>query len=575
VHESQVRIQTGASARGNRLVAGFRIALPLARAPLLILVAVWLLPGLVGHDPWKNDDATGIGVAHQFASHGDWLLPRLAGEHYSDDGPLFYWIGAAFARLLGGLIAQHDAVRLAAGACIALTLVFLRLAGRAYRDNDPRDSDSRGDDAGGHGDAVMLLFMGCIGLLVHAHEAVSETALLAGLACAYYGAALVERRPYAAGIALGCGLGAAFLASDVVHILPFVIALLTTPALVRDWRSRNAALSLACAALVLAPWLLTWPALLYARSPGLLAAWLHKGGPAALAHAPSLAAAAQELKTLSWFAWPAWPIALWALWLYRRKPRSAAMMLPLAVLIAELALSIFAIAPGELPLLPLLLPLSLLGAQVLPDLRRGAANALAWFGAMTFSLLGSLIWLGYMALQTGFPPRIAANAVRIEPGFVSHFSLPPLLIAAAITFAWIVLLLRSRNAAQRCVTFWAAGLALFWSLTMLLWLPWIDYGKSYRPVARSLQARLPERQGCIASRGLGEAQRAVLDYHAGVVTVRREVHPRGDCPLLLVQENARIPEASPGASWTRIWEGHRVGDRTEIMRLYRNDGTKP
>ena len=77
-------------------MSGARIALPLAPIPLLILVAVWLLPGLIGHDPWKTDDAVGIGIAHQFASHGDWLLPRLAGEHYAGDGPLFYWIAAAF-----------------------------------------------------------------------------------------------------------------------------------------------------------------------------------------------------------------------------------------------------------------------------------------------------------------------------------------------------------------------------------------------------------------------------------------------------------------------------------------------
>ncbi|MGP1677941.1 MAG: ArnT family glycosyltransferase [Burkholderiales bacterium] len=556
-------------------MAGLRIALPLARIPLLILIAIWLLPGLIGHDPWKSDDAIGIGIAHQFASRGDWLLPRLAGEHYAEDGPLFYWVAAAFARLLGEVIAQHDAVRLAGGALIALTLAFLRLAGRAFHEIDRYDSDRRGDDVNRRGDGVMLLFMGCTGLLVHAHEAISETALLAGLACAYCGAALVQKRPYTAGIALGCGLGAAFLASGLVHILPLVVALLATPLLVPDWRSRNAALALVCAALILAPWLVTWPALLYARSPELFAAWLHQGGLAALARAPSLAAAAQALRTLAWFAWPAWPIALWALWLYRRKPSSAAVVLPLVALIAGLGVTVLTRAPGELPLLPLLLPLSLLGAQVLSDLRRGAANSLAWFGAMTFSLLGGLIWLGYLALQTGFPPRIAADAVRIEPGFVSHFAWLPLIAAAAITLAWIALLLRSEHASQRCVTFWAAGLALFWALAMLLWLPWIDYGKSYRPVARSLQASLPKHPGCIASRGLGEAQRATFDYHAGIVTERAEIRARRNCDLLLVQDNSRRPEASPGASWKKIWESHRAGDRTEKFRLYKKAGSKP
>ena len=556
-------------------MAGARIALPLAGIPLLILVAIWLLPGLIGHDPWKNDDAIGIGVAHQFATHGDWLLPRLTGEHYADDGPLFYWIAAVFAKLLGWLIAPHDAARLAGGACIALTLVFLRLAGRTFHENARRSSDNREQDSRSRGDGVMLLFVGCTGLLLHAHETISETALLAGLACAYYGAALVERRPYAAGIAIGCGLGAAFLATGFAPVLPLLVALLVTPLFVPDWRSRNAALALACALAVLLPWLALWPALLHARSPEFFAAWLHQANLAALAQGPSLAAAAYTAQTLAWFAWPAWPIALWALWLYRRKPGSAGVAVPLAALVVGLGMVSIGRPHGELPLLPLLLPLSLLGAQVLNDLRRGAANSLAWFGAMTFSLFGGLIWLGYCALQTGFPPRIAANAVRLEPGFVSHFAWLPFIAAIALTLAWVALIFRSQPSPQRSVTFWAAGLALSWGLAILLLLPWVEYGKTYRPVARSLQASLPRHPGCIASHGLGEAQRAAFDYHAGIVTLRTEIGPRHDCRLLLVQSNARQPEVSPGAAWKKLWEGNRVGDRSERFRLYVKEKAQP
>lgn len=548
-------------------MSGARIALPLARLPLLILLAVWLLPGLIGHDPWKNDDAIGIGIAHQFASHDDWLVPRLAGEHYPDDGPLFYWIAALFARLLGWLIAQHDAARLAAGACIVLTLLFLRLAGRAFCGSDSRDNAGN-ENVRGRGESAMLLFVGCTGLLLHAHETISDTALLAGLACAYYGAALVEKRPYAAGIAIGCGLGAAFLATSFAPIVPFLVALIVTPLFVPDWRSRNTGLALACALALLLPWIALWPALLHARSPGIFSAWLHQAGPAALAHEPSLAAAAYTLQTLAWFAWPGWPIALWALWLYRRKPGSVAVVLPLTALIAGLGLASITRAPGELPLLPLLLPLALLGAQVLGDLRRGAANSLAWFGAMTFSLLGGLVWLGYLALQTGFPPRVAANAARLEPGFIAHFAWLPVIAATTITLAWIALIFKSQRSPQRSVTFWTAGLALFWALTMLLWLPWIDYGKSYRQVARSLAASLHQHPGCIASHGLGEAQRAAFDYHAAVVTRRVNLRAPHECPLLLLQDNARMPEAGPGAPWKKIWEGRRPGDRLEKFRLY-------
>jgi 4-amino-4-deoxy-L-arabinose transferase-like glycosyltransferase len=546
---------------------GARIGLPLARVPLLILLAIWLLPGLIGHDPWKADDAIGIGIVHQFANHGDWLVPRLMGEHYPDDGPLFYWIATAFVKALGWLMAQHDAARLAAGACIVLTLAFLRLAGRALSGSGSRDNAGN-DNRFCCGESAILLFVGCTGLLLHAHETISDTALLAGLACAYYGAALAPKRPYAGGIALGCGLGAAFLATGFAPVAPFLAALIAMPLFVPDWRGRNAGIAMACALALLLPWIALWPTLLHARSPELFAAWLLKTGPAALAHAPSGGAAAYTLKTLAWFAWPAWPVAIWALWLYRRKPGSAAVVLPLCALIAGILLTTVARAPGELPLLPLLLPLALLGAPVLGDLRRGAANSLAWFGAMTFSLLGALIWIGYIALQTGYPLRVAANAARLEPGFVAHFAWLPLIAAAAITLLWIALILRSQRSPQRSVTFWAAGLALFWALTMLLWLPWIDYGKSYRPVAQAIKSKLHGHQGCIASRGLGEAQRAAFDYHANIVAERSESRARRECRMLLVQDNARLPEDSPGAAWKKLWEGNRAGDRSEKFRLY-------
>lgn len=556
-----------------------RIALPLAPLPLLVLIAAWLLPGLIGHAPWKTDDAIGIGVMHQFASHGDWLLPRLAGEYYADDGPLFYWIAAAFAKLLSWVMAPHDAARLAGGACIALALAFLRLAGRRFYDNDYRDqvrhdNDNLTVDSGRknasrvHGDSVLLVCVGSLGLLLHAHETISETALLAGLACAYYGVALAPKRPLAAGIALGCGLGAAFLATGIAPILPLAAALLAVPVFVPNWRSRNTAIAAVCGLVALLPWLLLWPALLHARSPEFYAAWLQKANLAALTQGFSLATAGYSLQTLAWFAWPAWPIALWALWLCRRKRATATTVVPLVALLVGLALACVPREQRELPLLPLLAPLSLLAGQAVGDLRRGAANSLAWFGAMTFTLLGGLVWLGYLALQTGIPPRIAANAARLEPGFVSQFALAPLLLAVALTVAWFALILKSERSAHRSATFWAAGLALFWGLAITLILPWIDYGKTYRPVAQALLAHLPRQHGCIASRGLGEAQRAAFDYHAGIVTQRIERRERHNCRLLLVQDNAREPEVSRGEQWKKIWEGNRPGDRSEKYRLY-------
>ena len=35
--------------------------------------------GLIGHDPWRSDDAIHLAIAHGFTT-GDWLVPRVAGE---------------------------------------------------------------------------------------------------------------------------------------------------------------------------------------------------------------------------------------------------------------------------------------------------------------------------------------------------------------------------------------------------------------------------------------------------------------------------------------------------------------
>ena len=62
-------------------------ALPLALPFLALLVFAYLLPGLVGHDPWKPEDAIGIGIVHQMLEHGQWIVPHLAGEPFLEDGP--------------------------------------------------------------------------------------------------------------------------------------------------------------------------------------------------------------------------------------------------------------------------------------------------------------------------------------------------------------------------------------------------------------------------------------------------------------------------------------------------------
>src|SRR5439155_15057954 len=118
--------------------------------------------------------------------------------------------------------------------------------------------------------------------------------------------------------------------------------------------------------------------------------------------------------------------------------------------------------PQDVNLLALLAPLALLASQGVLTLRRGAAAALDWFGVITFAFFVGLIWLGYMGMMTGVPPRVAANFVRAAPGFTPQFNLLCFLFAAALTLAWLYIVLFAVPAPLRSVARWAAGVVLLW-----------------------------------------------------------------------------------------------------------------
>ena len=72
----------------------------------------------------------------------------------------------------------------------------------------------------------------------------------------------------------------------------------------------------------------------------------------------------------------------------------------------------------------------------------------------------------------------------------------------------------------------------------------------------------------MASRDVGEAQRAMLHYFADIRTLRVETQTKAfTCDLLLVQGRP-LDEQMMTADWKKIWEGHRPGDKDERFRLY-------
>ena len=78
---------------------------------LVLLCAAWVAMGLVGHDPWKTEDATSIGVAFEMAIRGDIVVPALAGEPYLARPPLIYAMGALAIKAFSPPLERHNAAR--------------------------------------------------------------------------------------------------------------------------------------------------------------------------------------------------------------------------------------------------------------------------------------------------------------------------------------------------------------------------------------------------------------------------------------------------------------------------------
>jgi len=538
--------------------AHLRVPVPLPSPWFWGLVVLYVFLGLVGHDPWKGDDAIGFGIAWSMANGpaATWLAPAVAGQMVAEEGPLAFWLAALFIKLFGGVLQAHDAARLATAAWMSAAVIGVHRAAREL------DGDAAGRMA-------VLALLACLGLLARSHEISAEPAALAGWAWILWALALREGAARAF-LVMMAGTAAVLLARGPAPAIAVVLtAIVWTGVLVRrgEWpRAMACAGGLLVGAAVYWGW---WS--IASANPTFgqaYATWQQ-----AQLGLPEPAGWRYYAKTLPWFTFPAWPVALW--WLTKRRPPKLLDVHPIPLVqrlpLFATGLTLLSLAwsahATDAVLLPLLAPIALLIAPGLGFMRRGQAALIDWFGRITFSLAAALIWLGYAALVTGWPPRIAANFARLEPGFVAQTHWGNFAIALAASLAWVLVVARSERTPLRGIVHWCYGTTFVWLLLMTLWLPWIDYGRSYRPVAQSLKAAMSARAGgaagCVRAAPLGLAERASFAYFAGV----RFGEMAENCIWHLVQGTRSDALRAP-AGMRLVWEGNRPGDRNERFRLY-------
>lgn len=566
-----------------RLPASATRALP--RLALFALCLLYILPGLIGRDPWKTDDAAGFGIMWTMAHGGwsDWLWPNIVGLPMPDKGPLTFWIGAICIQLFGWLLGDALAARIATIGffmlgCTSVWLATFLLGRRTEAQPlklafggqpEPRDFGRT------LADGALLIYLGCLGLLLHSHETSAEALHVSLIATALYASVRLFDLPSARN-ALWLGAALGLLALTRGWIVP--AALLCGIVALSAWRARSVLPKLLTRSLPVAVAITaSWPLIAglsqpFGSSPW--QAWVSWNfGQIA---APTWHSIGYFFRYGIWFTWPAWPFAGWAVYAWRHQQRALHIVLPLAFCGVFILLALLNPEQVEGIMLPLLPPLAILAAFGLPTMKRGAINAVDWFSVMTLSTSAAFIWIGWIAKQTGWPAKLAHNAFKLAPGFKPEFNVFAVLVAAVASAGWAGVvhwrLSRQPSVLWRAVVLSSAGVILCWLLLMTLWLPWINYGKSYAGVAQQIAQTLGTTTACVDT-NVGPTQRATFAYFG---RVHFAPVAGGDCRYLLLQDsNDNVNDSAMFApfqgrdSWQLRWEGRRPSDRDERFRLFR------
>ena len=555
--------------------------------PRIIIFALTLIYGFAGlffRDPWKNEDAIGFGGMWTLfrGDSIDWIVPHLAGRDISLGTPLPYWMGATLIKWFGPFIGAANAARLYAAICFFAAALAIWYA--TYLLGRRREVQPMALAVGGHpdmksygmtlADGALLIFLACVGLAQRAHETTPMMAQLMGISIVLYGTVRGLDKPWQGGLWTGLGIAIVALSSNLalslIIVTSTIIAVIASNARLRfRWTLTSTVLGLIGFAI--------WPLVWYVAD--LTPYWRHiaeegwRNMPE-MRSTPSI----DSLGFLSvnfWaYAWPVWPLAVVSLAHWGRikesgKWRAPHLAIPLSLFIGSLIYVLFRSEANEHDLMIMIPSLSIIAAFSLPVLKRSVISFIDWFAMFSFTLIALAIWIIWLAKVTGFPETTAANVARLLPGFESQFNVLAFIVALAITGVWLAVVRwrtsRAPKEIWRCLIISASGTTLMWVLLMTLWLPTINYAKTYRHVSARLVQVVPNNAGCIDTSNLGFAQLASFEYFS-----KLNLRDDPNCPWMLThsQSEAKAYAQMNNKKLSLLWEDRRAADRDERLRLY-------
>lgn len=542
----------------------------LPRVALWLFCLAYVLPGFIGRDPWRSQDIAAFGMMRELvAGNSSWWQLSWLGRGPDVPALLPYWLGAWSMQIAPSWVAPDLAARIPFALLLGLTLLatwyaVYYLARRDAAQPVPFAFGGEAqptDYARAMADGALLAMIAMLGLAQLSHETTPYAAQLAFTALLFYAfAASAYHRAVPAACA---GIAAFGLALSGVPA--FGLALACAGALARGMQKDTYArqwavyfLALGIAAAVVAMQLGLWHAKV-GQLPQSMVDWSAWG------------------KLMLWFTWPAWPMALVGLWKWRAWWRHLHIALPLAL--ASTIIIATLIAPSADRTLLLVAPtLACLAAFALPTLQRSVTSLIDWFTLVFFSGCGLIIWVVWIAMETGIPAQPAANVRRLVPGFEPSFGWLAFIAAFAATVAWVWLVMwragRHRDALWKSLVLPAGGAAMSWLLLMSLWMPLLNYVRSDTALAQQVLQMTGIKSTsvgaqCLAMQGVSQADTAAIEFHGRIKL--QSLSSTSVCDWLVVSPDTRrdFLYSFSATTWQLAGSARRRTSTQDDLIIYR------
>ncbi|MBD2819854.1 hypothetical protein ID852_03940 [Xenorhabdus sp. 42] len=538
----------------------------------IVFMLIYLLPGIYGHTPWKQDENYSFGIIQTMYETGNWLVPVNAGQAFMEKPPLYYWTATSFVHLLSHWLPMHDAAR-TASLLFSITSFsfFILLARRVFDVKNFTDHRIW---------IAFALYASAPGLVRHSHDMFTDTSLIAGTIIGLYGLqGLIknEKIVYSC-LWLTIGTAATLLSKGVLIPGLLWICLVLAPVFLKQCRTpqywRNAFISGVIALILILP----WPVLLFIEHADLFKIWFWDNNIGRFLGFSVEDLGAQGNLTMIpeavlFFALPSGILAFIFISKHPIKVFSDQhYFLCAAFAVSGVILLQISASGRALYLLPFIAPMAILASAIFVHLPEKMHRYFSLFSSTLWSFLIVFLWSSYFAsLSDTYKHWLAPLGRWLPMNYQMHFSAMIFGIAILITAVWIAKnWLISGSPALRAAQNWVLGIATVWGLVFTLFVGWIDYAKGYKYVFLDLKRELTgvyQDSQCMASYNIGESEAPMLYYFAHILLQRQKTFTFPEqCEWLMVLSEDINPAPE---GMTLFWHGHRPEQYRENLVVYK------